>query len=489
MRQQPHAQVVDLRRKFALAFAGISLAAGLVFFAAMAVLKTTGQDSWSWSIFLLLICGVIGLSTSAGFRLGGRFSGSYPEFTPATRTSAEQNLHAKAEEASDHQTAEPAETSTDHDKKVDTNTVTLDYVRSILSAVHDPLFVLDTDGNITYANAAVETFLNVSNEEIITVALYDVLGLPHETDNAWRLVDFLAGVTLICPGDREIPVTISAGNMVRRSTGDVETVCIIRDMTELSRQMNELNRSKEEAQTASRMKSEFMATMSHELRTPLNHIIGFSEMIETQLLGPIENESYPKYAGEIRDAGRSLLAIINDILDIARIETGELTLQVEKLDPWKVARTCAGLARDRAKEAGIKLTVQMPVDVVEGFEADPRKMKQILMNLLTNAIKFNRKGGLVRVRGGFDEEWIMLAVEDTGIGMNEEEIALATQPFVQADLSDSRAHGGVGLGLSLARKLTLLHGGELEIHSSPGEGTTMLVRLPRNQLIDINDVA
>jgi len=237
------------------------------------------------------------------------------------------------------------------------------------------------------------------------------------------------------------------------------------------------------AESANRAKTEFLANMSHELRTPLNAIIGFSDVIQNEIMGRIEeNPKYIDYARDIREAGGHLLNVINDILDIAKIEAGQLDLREDAFDSGRALDACISMLSNRAEEAGVHL-------IREGGESqasiwgDEKKFKQIVLNLLSNAIKFTPKGGNVTLSIGIEGEGgFELKVSDTGIGIAKEDLELALAPFSQVDNVQQRNYEGTGLGLPISRALAELHGGSLEIESEPGLGTTVTVRLPSERL-------
>jgi len=240
---------------------------------------------------------------------------------------------------------------------------------------------------------------------------------------------------------------------------------------------HELSHAIERVQLASRTKSEFLANMSHELRTPLNAIIGFSEIIKDQTFGP-GHASYREYATDIHDSGCHLLRIINDILDIAKIEAGKLDLRHSELDVQGVIDGCHRLMRERAIGAGVTLTCETRGELPTIF-GDATKLKQILLNPLANSVKFTPCGGVVALtvfRASDDR--VAFEVRDTGIGMSAEDMPVALQPFRQIDNSHTRRYAGTGLGLPLAKVLTELHGGELLIDSELGRGTVITVLLP-----------
>ena len=252
------------------------------------------------------------------------------------------------------------------------------------------------------------------------------------------------------------------------------------EVAERKRAEVNLRAAKEQAEIASRVKSEFLAMVSHELKTPLNAIIGFSEIISNQTLGPIGKDQYRDYAVDIRDSGHYLLKIINDILDLSRIETGTLTLNEEKVDLAQIMESALRLMRPRADAARLILELVKPEDLA--VIADARAMKQIIVNLLSNAVKFTPKGGRITVTIDTEDGRPGFSVADTGIGIPPQDIGRVCEPFVQVDTSLSRRYEGTGLGLALTKRLVEMHGGELAIRSTVGQGTTVAVRLPKERL-------
>lgn len=241
--------------------------------------------------------------------------------------------------------------------------------------------------------------------------------------------------------------------------------------------------AKEEAEVASRAKSEFLANMSHELRTPLNAIIGFSEIINTETFGEIGNPTYREYASHIYDAGQHLLTLINDVLDISKIETGNAALDEENIDVAAVVRACAVMVRERAIAGELSLNVELP-DSLPFLHADVRRIKQILINLLSNAVKFTEAGGVVTIKAWHSlESGLILQVVDTGIGIAVNDIPKALGRFQQVDSDLNRKYEGTGLGLPLAKSLVEQHGGVLDLQSRPGVGTTVTVRLPAERVV------
>jgi len=252
------------------------------------------------------------------------------------------------------------------------------------------------------------------------------------------------------------------------------------DLQRSQRRIKELARKYEaekiRAEEGNRSKSEFLANMSHELRTPLNAINGFSEIMLKQMFGPLGDERYLEYVRDILSSGQHLLALINDILDMSKIEAGKLQLQAELIYPDEVVEQCARLMRGRAQESGLEL--KMELGDLPQIEADPRALKQVILNLLSNAIKFTPEGGRVEIAAHPREDGIRVRVSDTGIGIAEEDIPRLARPFEQIESQHSKSHQGSGLGLALSKSLVEMHGGSLDIDSRLGEGTTIIFTLP-----------
>ena len=256
----------------------------------------------------------------------------------------------------------------------------------------------------------------------------------------------------------------------------------LQDVTERRREAEALREARDQATDSSRSKSEFLANMSHELRTPLNAIIGFSEALERELFGPVGNPRYREYATDIHDSGVHLLNLINDILDLSKIEAGHFKLHEDETDLDAAVASACRIVRHRAQQASITIETHLPKPAVS-LMADERALKQILINLVSNAVKFSNDCGTVSVDCSVGPAGLCIAVIDRGIGIAEDDIPKALSPFTQLDGTLSRAHEGTGLGLPLAKHMTELHGGNLRIESKPGEGTTVFVELPASRLI------
>lgn len=267
---------------------------------------------------------------------------------------------------------------------------------------------------------------------------------------------------------------------------DGSTFLINTDVTKLKQREEALQRAKETAERASGFKSDFLAKMSHELRTPLNAVIGFSEVLKNELFGPIGNAQYLDYAEDIFRSGRHLLDLINDVLDVSKIEAGKYQLNLGDVDLTTLVRetTRSVRAQRSQKELQLRTTVARNLP---NIRADERAIRQILLNLLSNAIKFTPEGGRIRVRAAQDRYGdIRIVVSDTGIGIPKDKIETVLTPFVQLGSIDIANGGGTGLGLPIVKTLVQLHGGTLELKSAHGAWTRVSVRLPKQCIVSSN---
>jgi cell cycle sensor histidine kinase DivJ len=258
-----------------------------------------------------------------------------------------------------------------------------------------------------------------------------------------------------------------------------EVVAVMRDVTERKLQEEALDRVRAEADQANAAKVKFLANMSHELRTPLNAIIGFSDMLMNEERMRLDAARRGEYAKLINDSGTHLLSVVNGILDMSKMETGDFEISPEPFAPAQVIGNCCDILALKARECGLDLVKRLPADLPEVI-ADKRAFKQILLNLISNAVKFTDRGGRVTVAASVDASDILIAVEDTGVGIAADDLPQVGRPFFQARAAYDRRHDGTGLGLSIVRGLVELHGGAINIASRVGEGTRVTVRMPLN---------
>jgi two-component system, cell cycle sensor histidine kinase DivJ len=256
-----------------------------------------------------------------------------------------------------------------------------------------------------------------------------------------------------------------------------EVVAVMRDVTERKHQEQALQDARVEAERADAAKSRFLATMSHELRTPLNAIIGFSEMIVREDDLRITAERRKEYAGLINESGQHLLSVVNGILDISKMEAGNFEISLHPFMPREAILSCCNLMALKARENGLDLRTRVPDDLAE-IIGDARAFKQIMLNLVSNAIKFTERGGTVTVSARVEAARLVLSVTDTGVGINSDDLKRIGDPFFQAGTTYQRRHEGTGLGLSIVKSLVGLHGGEMNVASKVDEGTTVTVLLP-----------
>jgi cell cycle sensor histidine kinase DivJ len=264
---------------------------------------------------------------------------------------------------------------------------------------------------------------------------------------------------------------------VGEGTGKGEVVAVTRDISSRKEQERALEEARAEAERANAAKNRFLATMSHELRTPLNAIIGFSEMLSTEATLMIDARRRHDYAHLINESGHHLLSVVNGILDMSKIESGNFEITPEPFVPAQVIADCCDMLGFKARENGIELVVKFPETLPE-IVADKRSLQQIMLNLISNAIKFTQCGGRVVVTAQAADDAITVVVEDTGVGIGAEDLPRIGDPFFQARSSYNRRHDGTGLGLSIVKGLLALHGGRMEIASTLGQGTRVMICLP-----------
>jgi cell cycle sensor histidine kinase DivJ len=264
---------------------------------------------------------------------------------------------------------------------------------------------------------------------------------------------------------------------LEQASSEADVVAVMRDVTDRKVQEQALELARTAAEQADASKTRFLATMSHELRTPLNAIIGFSEMIVHEEAMMLDVARRKEYAQLINDSGQHLLSVVNGILDISKLETGNFEISPEPFAPRAALLHCCNLLALKARDNGVDLITRAAEDLPV-MNGDPRAFKQIVLNLVVNAIKFTERGGSVTVSAAVEGSRLMLCVTDTGVGIAAEDLARIGDPFFQGGKTYQRKHEGTGLGLSIVKGLVGLHNGEMNVQSTVGEGTTVAVALP-----------
>jgi PAS domain S-box-containing protein len=356
--------------------------------------------------------------------------------------------------------------------------------RGLLESAPDAMVIVDERHRIALINAQAEDLFGHRREQLLGQSIEMLLPEQNREKYLARLAAFMIN-PWIAPMGRmidlhgvrkdgtEFPIEVSLGPL--RTEAGILVSNGIRDITA---------RRKIEARLAqaSKAKSDFLAGLSHELRTPLNAIMVFSEMIRDADNGPLD-ASYREYGGDINESGRHLQNIINDILDISKIEGGRLELRDEIVSIGEIAEACRRIVAAMAEVAGVSLSIDVPGSLPL-IRSDRIRFQQILLNLMSNAVKFTPKGGRVSLSASIAADGAVITVEDTGIGMKAEDIPIALEPFRQIDGALSRRFDGTGLGLPLAKALVELHGGRLEIQSAPAAGTMVRILLPLERMAD-----
>jgi signal transduction histidine kinase len=366
-------------------------------------------------------------------------------------------------------------------------------LQSTLENMGEGLSVFDRDGRLIAWNGQFTRHLKLPID--LTTATLDEILLQQSLRGDFGPVDPVSEVRQRAERFyRDVPtvkeLTTTSGRVLqirRRAMPDGAVVSLYSDITERKANEEKMAQALSQAELANRAKSDFLANMSHELRTPLNAIIGFAEAVSSELLGPVYDKKQLEYIKDIHSSGLLLLSIINDVLDMSKIEAGKLELARESVPVQQLIREAVRMVSERAKNRKLALVATAPEEQIAVW-GDERAIKQILLNLLSNAVKFSHEGGRVDIRTSLDDAGdLVLEVEDYGIGMSENEIARALEPFGQARPTVTKSHGGTGLGLPIAKGLTDAHGGKLVVDSIPRRGTRVRILLPQqSRSLDAN---
>ena len=360
-----------------------------------------------------------------------------------------------------------------------------DLLQSTLENMGEGLSVFDRTGRLMAWNSRFVEMIDLPSKLSNDTTLQDILAVQSargdfgpvdsEAEAKERFERFFRDV----PNVRErVTRTGRTLQIRRRAMPGGAVVSLYSDITERKAAEAKMSQAWAQAELANRAKGDFLANMSHELRTPLNAIIGFSEILSGEHLGPLKNARYLEYSSDIHSSGLHLLSIINDVLDMSKIEAGKLDIHEEEIDVSQLLAGSVRMIRERARKQHIEVVCKAD-DPYHAIFADERAMKQCLLNLLSNAVKFSNEDGRVVIDVHVDaDNRTIITVADNGIGMTPEELERALQPFGQAHSSTTRTYGGTGLGLPITQGLVEAHGGTLSIVSKPGDGTSVSITLP-----------
>ncbi len=348
------------------------------------------------------------------------------------------------------------------------------------------------NGEVQFVSGAFDRLVHCDSNELLGTGLMD---LVHEDDRHVYVTAFVKAADTGGSASAEFRLSVDQSGSAgpenyrwvelncrpfvdpQQAGKACQIVAVTRDISGRKKRQEELRAARDASEAANHAKTHFLANMSHELRTPLNSIIGFAEVLGNDPGEGRGREIREEYASHIRQSGAHLLGVVNDLLDMSRIEAGRIAIDAEAIDLGEVVRFCEHALSGTAKKRGVTISLDVPVDggIVM---ADRKACTQIILNLLSNAIKFSESGSVVTVKAASDQESCVIAVSDKGAGMPAELVARAGQIFTQGDNAYSRRHEGAGLGLAIVRGLVEMHGGELDIDSALGEGTCVTVRLP-----------
>ena len=361
----------------------------------------------------------------------------------------------------------------------------------VIDNIPDWIYATDEDHCITLANLAVARAFHTTPDEMVGKRFEEFVSQQDRVvaDREANIEVLRTGQEIRMPevstsdifGERQWFQTVKLPFV--SSTGEIEVLSVTTEVSAHRRAEEVLRTAKEQAEAANSNKTQFLANLSHELRTPLNHIMGFAQVMAEESYGPHEDPRYRDYANNIHESGKHLLAILNDILDVSRLETGVWQLVEREVDFNRVVQSVVRIVMERTERDGLTLDVKLD-EHLPHVVADERMVRQMLLNLLSNASKFTAEGGRIEVRSRAREDGgVELVVADTGVGIAEHDHETVLAPFGQVENPMSRKHSGTGLGLSLVKSMIELHGGKVEIESVPGEGADMKLVFPAARVL------
>ena len=375
-------------------------------------------------------------------------------------------------------------------------------VRTALDTLAEGLLILDEKGEIALANSAFSSYLGVTPESLIgrdanELDWRDAQGNPTRSETHPWMRAIASGETqksiplqLNTRDGGTLTLQVSSSPIIGENGRAHGSLVSFDDISELRKKEVELEKSKAEAEAANQAKSAFLANMSHEIRTPMNAILGFTEILKR---GYVHNQQESlRYLNIINSSGKSLLDLINDILDLSKVESGKMEMEISRIQPYHIVYEAIQVLALRASEKGIRLDYDVVGRIPEYIHSDPTRLRQIIINIVGNAIKFTERGG-VHVTCRFDDNGetprIVFDVSDTGIGMTEEQLRNIFNPFVQADSSTTRRFGGTGLGLTISKKFAENLGGGIEVSSEEGRGSTFSISIATGDLDGVKFIA
>ena len=364
-------------------------------------------------------------------------------------------------------------------------------LRAVIDAVPAMIYACDADQRLVFMNTYTARLWGASPEAAIGRTTQEVFGATYGKEcqtlditvlNTGEMLPAYERLITDAAGREKVMLTSKCPIPDRIGRATLVVTAAI-DITERKRAEGELFEALQQADLANRAKSEFLANMSHELRTPLNAIIGFSQMMSNESLGPIGSPKYREYGSDINQSAVHLLGIIDEILDLSKIEAGKMELLEQEVDLQEVIGDVIRITRPRAKDAGLELR-NLVTGMLPRLRGDKVKIKQILLNVMSNAVKFTPQGGQISINAQVaSDRALEINVTDTGIGMSDDEIPLAVSRFGQVEGSLSRSYAGAGLGLAIVISLIRMHGGACLIDSEKNVGTTVTLRFPATRLL------